>query len=132
MKKFETLYIVDDDDVYQFIAKKTIEQTGLVELIKTFSNGREAIQFLESFINSPEFLPEIILLDLTMPVMDGWEFLENYFLLKPNIGKQVYIYIVSSSVNPIDVQKAKNISEVTDYVVKPITKDKFIHLIKNL
>lgn len=75
MKKFETLYIVDDDDVYQFIAKKTIEQTGLVELIKTFSNGREAIQFLESFIDSPEFLPEIILLDLTMPVMDGWEFL---------------------------------------------------------
>ena len=78
MKKFETFYIVDDDDVYQFIAKKTIEQTGLVELIKTFSNGREAIQFLESFIDSPELLPEIILLDLTMPVMDGWEFLENY------------------------------------------------------
>lgn len=79
MKKFETLYIVDDDDVYRFIAKKTIEQTGLVELIKTFSNGKEAIQFLESFIDSPELLPEIILLDLTMPVMDGWEFLENYF-----------------------------------------------------
>ena len=52
MKKFETLYIVDDDDVYQFIAKKTIEQTGLVELIKTFSNGREAIQFLENIFSN--------------------------------------------------------------------------------
>ncbi len=132
MQGIDTLYIIDDDETYQFIAKRTIEQTTLVNTIKVFSTGLEAITFLKSAVDQPELLPEIILLDLTMPVMDGWGFLENYLLLKPRVGKKIYIYIVSSSINPSDVIKARNISEVTDYVVKPVTKEKFIELIKNL
>ncbi|MES2618675.1 MAG: response regulator [Bacteroidota bacterium] len=132
MQTIDTLYIIDDDETYQFIAKRTIEQTTLVNTIKVFSTGLEAITFLKSAIDQPELLPEIILLDLTMPVMDGWGFLENYLLLKPRVGKTIYIYIVSSSINPSDVIKARNISEVTDYVVKPVTKEKFIELLKSI
>jgi CheY-like chemotaxis protein len=130
MKKCETLYVIDDDDIYRFIIEKTIKDIDLVNLVKVFPNGREAIDFLESAITESHLLPEIILLDLTMPVMDGWEFLENYLLLKPRIGKRIHIYVVSSSINPADVERAKNISEVTDYAVKPITKEKLVDLFK--
>jgi CheY-like chemotaxis protein len=130
--KIGTMYVIDDDDTYQFVIKRTIEATRLVQQIKIFSNGREAMSFLESVLEKPELLPEIILLDLTMPVMDGWNFLENYLLIKPRIGKKVIIYVVSSSINPVDVERAKNISEVTDYVVKPISKAKLIALLEKL
>jgi CheY-like chemotaxis protein len=130
MKKCETLYVIDDDDIYRFIIEKTIKDNDLVNLVKVFPNGREAIDFLESAISESRLLPEIILLDLTMPVMDGWEFLENYLLLKPRIGKRIHIYVVSSSINPADVERAKNISDVTDYAVKPITKEKLVDLFK--
>jgi hypothetical protein len=65
-------------------------------------------------------------------VMDGWGFLENYLLMKPAIDKKIYIYIVSSSINPMDVERARSISDVTDYVVKPITKNKFIDMLMKL
>jgi CheY-like chemotaxis protein len=132
MKTIESLYLIDDDDTFQFLAQRTIEETKIVKQIRIFSNGKEAIDFLEKTITNLELLPEVILLDLSMPIMDGWGFLENFLLLKPRIGKKIYIYIVSSSINPSDLERAQAISEVTDYVVKPITKDKFIALIKNL
>jgi CheY-like chemotaxis protein len=131
MKKIDTLCLVDDDDIFQFLTQKVIEETNLVKQIQIFSNGLEAMNYLKSEANNPEKLPEIILLDLTMPIMDGWEFLEEYMLLQPRLGKQIIVYVVSSSIAPIDVQKAKSISAVTDYVIKPITKDRFTELIKS-
>lgn len=129
MKKIETLYVIDDDDTYQFIIRKVVEETRLVDQIKLFSNGKEALTFLESAISEKKTLPDVILLDISMPVMDGWEFLENFILLNPKVGKKIIIYLVSSSVNPRDVEKARSIAEVTDYVVKPIIKEKLIELI---
>ena len=132
MKKFETVYIIDDDNSYQFVTKKTIEATSLVQQIKIFPNGKEAIDFLEKAIDAPELLPDLILLDLSMPVMDGWDFLENFLLMKPTIGKSIKIYIVSSSISPVDIGRANNISDVTDYIVKPITKDTIFNLFQTM
>lgn len=132
MTKINTLCLVDDDSIFQFLTENAIKETNLVNQIKIFSNGLEAINFLKSEAENPDRLPEIILLDLSMPVMDGWEFLEEYLLLQPRLGKKIVIYVISSSIAPVDVQKAKSISAVTDYVIKPVTKDKFIELIKNL
>lgn len=61
--------------------KKTIVATSLAQQIKIFSNGKDAIGFLEKSINTLELLPDLILLNLIMPVMDGWEFLENFLLM---------------------------------------------------
>lgn len=130
--KFETLYLVDDDEVFQFIAKHTIQRTGIVGNIQVFSNGQLALNSLESVLDSPGLQPDVILLDLTMPVLDGWGFLEDFLLLKPRMGKKVLIYVVSSSINPADVERARSISVVTDYVVKPITQEKFVGLLENL
>ena len=132
MKKIDTLCLVDDDSIFQFLTSEVIKSTDLVDRIELFSNGYEAIEFLKSVQDRSEELPEVIFLDLFMPVMDGWNFLEEYILLKPKLTKKITIYIVSSSIDPVDIKRAKAITEVTDYIIKPITKDKFISTIRNL
>lgn len=131
MTTLKTLTIVDDDDIFVFLTTKIIEQTNLVDLIKGFGNGLDAINFLKENKNNVDALPDIILLDLNMPIMNGWQFLEEYNKLNPTIGKKITIYICSSSISPDDITRAKTISEVSDYIIKPITKDKLIDLIKD-
>ena len=82
MKKIKNLALVDDDDIFVYLTKKTIEQTNLVENIKVFTNGKSAFEFLLKNANNLELLPEIILLDLNMPIMDGWQFLEEFVKLQ--------------------------------------------------
>jgi CheY-like chemotaxis protein len=132
MNKVKTLGIVDDDRIYTFLVKKTIEQTNLVDTIKVFDNGLDAIDFLKKNVANRDTLPEIILLDLSMPVMDGWEFLEEYILLSPKLGRTITIYIVSSSISPYDIAKAKSISFVTDFIIKPVSKEKLIEIFKKM
>lgn len=132
MKKIKTLCLVDDDDIFQLITQRVIAQTNLVETIKIFSNGLDAMVFLKSVAQNAARLPEIILLDLNMPVMDGWEFLEEFTLLKPRLEKTITIYVVSSSIAPSDIQRAEAISEVTDYIIKPITTEKLLDMLKSL
>jgi CheY-like chemotaxis protein len=132
MKKIKTLCLVDDDDIFQLITQRVIAQTNLVDTIKVFSNGLDAMDFLKSVAQNAAQLPEIILLDLNMPVMDGWEFLEEFTLLKPRLEKKITIYVVSSSIAPSDIQRAEAINEVTDYIVKPITTEKLLDMLKNL
>jgi CheY-like chemotaxis protein len=132
MNTVKTLGIVDDDKIYTFLVKKAIEQTNLVNTIKVFENGLDAINFLKKNTTNRDTLPEIILLDLSMPIMDGWEFLEEYILLSPKLGRKIIIYIISSSISPHDIAKAKSISLVTDFIIKPISKEKLIEIFKNL
>lgn len=132
MNRIKNLTLVDDDDIFVFLTKKTIEQTNLVDLIKVFGNGLDALNFLKENKNNVSTLPEIIVLDISMPIMNGWQFLEEYTKLNPTIGKKITIYICSSSISPDDINRAKTISEVSDYIIKPITKDKLIDLIKTL
>ncbi|MCA1745177.1 MAG: response regulator [Bacteroidales bacterium] len=127
MKAIDTLYVVDDDNTFQFLAGEVIKSTNAVNKIKYFSNGAEAISYLESVIAEPANLPEVIFLDLFMPVMDGWGFLQEYTRLKPSLSKKITIYILSSSIDPNDVERAKSITDVSDYIIKPITKDKFLN-----
>lgn len=132
MTPIKKLLIVDDDEVYTYITKRIIEQSNLASQIKIFKNGKEAIDFIEETKGEIELLPDVILLDLSMPILDGWGFLEEYILLKPYFGKKITLYIVSSSISPSDYQRAKEYSDVSDFIIKPITTEKFIYLIKNL
>lgn len=132
MKTINNMTLIDDDEVFVFLTKKAIERTHLVELIRVFSNGLDAIDFLREHSDNVDALPEIILLDLSMPIMDGWQFLDQFSKLAPKIDKKIIIYLCSSSISPNDIQLAKKNSLVTDYVIKPITKEKLIELIKNM
>lgn len=125
MRPINLVALIDDDEIVKFIASKVIESTNLVDRIKTFANGEEAINFLRFNSKNLDLIPEIILLDLNMPIMDGFEFLEKYIKLEPKLGKKITIYVVSSSVTPVEIERLDKISEVSDYIIKPINKEKF-------
>lgn len=131
MKKINLLLLVDDDEIFRFITQTMIAETKLVHQIKTFENGKLAIEFLKAIHEQTEELPDIILLDLTMPILDGWGFIEHYLELLPKFGKRIQLYVLSSSIDPYDHEKAKSISAVSDFVIKPITKSQFLELLKN-
>lgn len=132
MNRLKTLILVDDDEIIVYLTKRIIAQTNLVELINVFGNGKDAIDYLKENLNNPDLLPEIIFLDLFMPIMDGWGFLDEYIKIKPKIGKPTTIYIITSSVTAEDIIKAKSYRVVTDYIIKPIDKQNFIEILEKL
>jgi CheY-like chemotaxis protein len=83
-------------------------------------------------VDNSSNLPDVIFLDINMPVMDGFQFMEEYIKLKPQLSKQITIYMATSSVDEVDIKRAKQISEIADYLVKPIEPDKLLSIIENL
>lgn len=132
MKTIELLALVDDDDTFVYITKKIIEKTNCVKEIKVFNNGLEAIVYLKENKNATYLVPDVIFLDLSMPIMDGWQFLDEFITLDSLNTRKIIIYVCSSSISPYDMTRAKNINVVSDFIIKPITKDKFTNLIMNL
>ena len=132
MSKPLIICIIDDDDVYQFTITKAIKKNSIVKKILIFSDGKEGIDFLIDNIANVEDIPDIIFLDINMPIMDGWQFLEEYVKLKPHVGKKVTIYMISSSVDPVDVTRAKAMSEISDYLIKPIKSEQVSEIIEKI
>ena len=124
--------IVDDDNIYQFTMIKTLKSIPSTDKIIVFSDGERALNFLTENIDKENKLPDVIFLDINMPIMDGFQFMEEYVKIKPNVGKKITIYMVSSSVDPADIQRAKNISDISDYIIKPIKSGELRTLIQNL
>ncbi|GER60406.1 response regulator [Patiriisocius marinus] len=95
-----------------------------------FNNGKEALRKLKSIIDSGEDLPDLILLDLNMPIMDGWQFLDNFTQIE--VDKKIIIYIVSSSIDPVDIERSKKYGMVSNFVVKPISTDKVKEIMQEI
>ncbi|SEK91012.1 Response regulator receiver domain-containing protein [Maribacter orientalis] len=123
MKKVQVCCIIDDDPIFIYGTKRIIKEVDFAENIIVYNNGQEAVDGLKEIINEGGFLPEVIFLDLNMPIMNGWEFLEEYKNCQYDISKKTTIYIISSSVDPRDLERVKHYNEVDMYILKPITPD---------
>ncbi len=132
MKELNKIFIVDDDPTCVYLIKRTIKSTNLPTQIEEFADGLEAIDHLKEIVNQPLLLPDIILLDLSMPVLDGWAFIQEYAVLLPEIKKDIPVFIVSSTISPIDIERAKQNSIISDLFIKPLSKEKVIELLTNL
>lgn len=122
-------FVVDDDEVYVMGIKRLIKRANLTEEVLFFENGKLAIDVLEENKDNSDGLPNVILLDINMPVMDGWEFLESYKNIRPQIQKKIYIYMISSSINPRDIDRAKSFEDVTEYLEKPVTLEELMEMV---
>ncbi|MFI8605611.1 response regulator [Cellulophaga baltica] len=122
MKKGNIL-LVDDDEIYLYLVKKILSKISEKIAISSFTDGEQAINFISNQTEVHEEVPEVILLDVNMPFLDGWGFLVEFEKLKPRLEKSVRIYLVTSSALPSDKQRAKEFQELTGYFVKPITED---------
>ncbi len=121
MKKIDIACIIDDDPIFVFGAKRIMQFADFCTAFMIFHNGEEALTNLKSIIEAGEKLPDMILLDLNMPIMDGWQFLDEFTKIKTQ--KKITIYIITSSIDPADVTRSKAYESVNNYIVKPITME---------
>ncbi len=121
------IFFIEDNEITQFIFKQIMRKIDFDGEQNFFSNGLRAIDY----IKKTNKVPDIIILDLNMPVMDGWEFLDEYQLLKDNFYKKSKVYIMSSSTHPQDKTKATLYDEVCGYLEKPINHTNIIEIIKS-
>lgn len=121
----KSVAVVDDDRIYKFTAERALNCIEQIDKIWTFENGAEALKYLQHYRQEAQELPDIILLDIEMPIMDGWAFLEAYQQLEPHLPKSIKLYMVSSSVDPRDHARAAQIQQVLDFIIKPIDIETF-------
>ncbi|TAH42319.1 MAG: response regulator [Bacteroidetes bacterium] len=115
--------IVDDDELDIRLAKLYIKQTLTNAEVVAFSVPEEALKYFMSSFGDLPALPSILLLDLNMPSISGWEFLEIFEQLDQKVKNHISVYILSSSVDSRDIDKASNHHNVKGYLQKPITVD---------
>ena len=120
IRKLPFIGIIDDDKIYQFTLMRIINDNKQAEKIITFSDGEKAIHYLTDNKSTNENIPDIIFPDVNMPIMDGWQFIDEYASIKTEIKKKIVIFMLSSSVNPIDIERASKINEISDYIIKPM------------
>ncbi len=119
MKK--NICVIDDDQIYQIIIKKIIFKAGNFDKVHCYENGYKALEELKD----PAIpLPHLILLDINMPGMDGWEFLSNLKEHRPNLVRETTIYMVTSSIAFSDRDKALDLPEISGFISKPLSVEK--------
>ena len=121
MKKKNVL-LVDDDQVFNLLNKKTLQTLDIIGEIHTARNGSEALELINEYYLKSRALPEIILLDLNMPIMDGFGFIEAFYRLQLPKLERTLIIIVTSSDNPRDLRRAKELG-IQSYLNKPLSVD---------
>jgi CheY-like chemotaxis protein len=122
----KNILLVDDDSIANFLIEKIVQSTGLARNIFKALNGKEALEY---FYEHPN-VPEVVLLDLNMPVMNGFEFLKAFQVLDLKDKDNVLIIMVTSSGNPSDKEKARSLG-IRYYLTKPISAEMISSIIKD-
>lgn len=128
--KNKVICIIDDDPIYQLLINKIIAMAETEYSIISFTNGKDALDSLTANLEEDKVLPEIILLDIEMPVMDGWDFMDHIEKALSEKHKKTAIYIVSSSIAHEDKEKAKTFPEIMGYFSKPMDTGKILEITK--
>jgi len=119
-KKLNCILLVDDDAEDNFFHQIVIQDMNITENIQIAKNGLEALEFLK---NENQIPPELIFLDINMPKMNGWEFLEAYEELKIFQKAKVIVVMLTTSINPEDKKRSELFPEITGFNSKPLTED---------
>ena len=124
------LLVIDDDDINIFIIKKIVAKTGYnVEMVSK-NNGQLAIEYLTEVSDDREKFPHLMLIDINMPVLNGWEFLEAYDQLNPVLKSDMYM--LSSSVYENDIEKAKTYKTIKGFISKPLSIERLTELLRQV
>lgn len=120
MKEINSICIIDDDRIVVFGITKMLDATVKCNNIMAFGNGKVAIDAIKELIREKKEIPSVIFLDINMPIMDGWQFLEEFIAL--DIKEKIYINIVTSSIDPLDRKKSDTYKNRTHHIIEYKTK----------
>lgn len=122
MAKFNDVLLVEDDPITVMVCDRIIKMTSFAEKVTSCENGKIGIDFLQS-VKEKGPVPKIIFLDINMPVMNGWDFLEEFDKIKSDFPELPRIYLLSSTVDPEDYRRAKSYPLVENFISKPLNKE---------
>ena len=120
-KKLKCILLIDDNPDDNFMHERVINKMEIAEKVEVALNGEEGIKYLTEKTDTP---PELIFLDINMPKMNGWEFLDEYKDLPAEQRAKVVLLMLTTSVNPSDKERANQIKELTGFEVKPLVREK--------
>ena len=123
MRNFK-ICLIEDDQAFLYLAKIIIQSVDSNLDVVSFTDGAKGYEFIEKNKADKDALADIIFLDLNMPCMDGWEFLDAYAKIKDQISKSTTIYLLSSSISEKDINRANGIPLVKDFLTKPLEESK--------
>lgn len=130
-RKLNCVLLIDDDEPTNFLNQLIVEKSGYAEQIKTVQSGAEALDYLTRSCSSDSGYPspDLIFLDINMPAMNGWEFLERYKKLDEEHKGKVMIVMLTTSLFPEDKVHAEEMPEVSGFENKPLTAEKLDRII---
>tara|TARA_R110000764_G_scaffold203587_1_gene288845 strand:+ start:409 stop:810 length:402 start_codon:yes stop_codon:yes gene_type:complete len=114
------VWIIDDDDISKFVMKRNLSQLSVTNVIE-FPDSLQPLKILTDNFDSVDILPDIILLDLNMPKLNGFQFMEEFRVTNEKIKKDIQIYMLTSSLSSNDIDRAKSFPEISEYIIKSIT-----------
>jgi CheY-like chemotaxis protein len=123
--------IVDDDATFRYGFKKLALKMGVFNQLLTFSNGIEALDYLSDLRNN-NFLPDVLFVDINMPIMNGWQFMDAFRDIYSQLSKNIVTYNISSSIDIEDIKRAKSNPLITDYLLKPIDESYLAEIARSL
>ncbi|MFA0960978.1 response regulator [Roseivirga sp. BDSF3-8] len=122
-KSIDLVMLVDDNDTDNFISKRIIEITKFAKEVEIKNSGKSALEYLEANKENPERLPDIIFLDINMPIVDGFVFLYEFEKFNESVKNKCKVIILSSSDNKRDIDKIVNNDHVIKFITKPLTEN---------
>lgn len=122
-KNIDLVMLVDDNDTDNFISKRIIEITKFAKDVEIKNSGKSALEYLEKHKDEPVRIPNIIFLDINMPIVDGFVFLYEFEKFNDTIKNKCKVIILSSSDNKRDIDKIVNNDHVIKFITKPLTEN---------
>ncbi len=131
MKKLDTILLIDDDPATNFLHKFILEKENCATNIISIQSAEEALEYIKETIKKGFQCPELIFLDINMPRMNGWEFIDEYKKITQDNTVSKIVVMLTTSLDPKDKEKAENIQDINEFISKPLTSEKLRHLLQS-
>ncbi len=121
MTQVKNVLLIDDDEINNMVCSKIIQKNNFASHVVTSLGGRQALAYLRQAITDATPLPDVIFLDINMPVMNGWDFLDQFGQIPELQDQNILLIMLSSSSSSEDIDRAANYPQVAQYITKPLT-----------
>jgi len=124
--KYKIVMLIDDNEIDNMINQKMLESANFSEQYYVYTSGQSALDFLGNLVkqeSAGELLPDMILLDINMPLIDGFQFLDRFSELNTSAKPNIDVFMLTTSINPSDKERANENELINKFLIKPLTLD---------